>query len=757
MKVKLTLLLCLILTNTYHIYGQVEDNKHLNGDIVDYVNPYIGNVSHLLKPTHPVVQLPNSFLRVSPERGDFSQVTIHGLQLAQSIGLHLSPLQGDRSQIQPQIAYSYDNEKVTPYSYSVILNKQETKVTLGVSHKSAIYQLDFQKEGEVFLVLSSQEGMLNWDGKGISGYHSLGNGVKAYVYLLPDITPTTSYVLQKDELITGIQVDGKDVCIVLNYPENTTRVNVKYGISFISEDQAKKNMEEEVLSKSLGELHEHGRRTWNETLGKINVSGGTENEKAAFYTALYRSHYRPVSISENGRYFSAFDGQIHEDNGAPFYTHDAGWDTFRALHPLNILINPEMEEYILSSYLRMAEQMEELRMPKYIGFKGTCPGMISNHIILSFVDAYHKGLKEFDLDLAFEAGKSVVMGTTLAAVSDEPAGELNRFYQEHGYIPALWEGQKENLLPQVKPFTKRMALSATLGTAYDDWGLAQLAAEVGREEDYKYFCNRSLNYRNLFNSGTGFFHPRDKRGRFIRPIDYTYSGGLHGRDYYDESNGWIYRFGLQYNIQDLIDMMGGRDTFIANLDTLFSKPFSLPRHVQLFRYHNQTGIVGHFSMGNEPSFHIPYLYNYVGQPWKTQERMRELTKQWFRNDLFGIPGDDDGGALSAYAVFSYMGFYPVTIGMPVYNIGSPVFNHIRIKLSDGDDFEIITENNSGQNKYIQSATLNGELLNKPWFTHSDLMKGGKLVLQMGPRPNKMWGSGQDAAPPSMPISLSNCN
>ncbi|MBS3775279.1 MAG: GH92 family glycosyl hydrolase, partial [Bacteroidales bacterium] len=239
---------------------------------------------------------------------------------------------------------------------------------------------------------------------------------------------------------------------------------------------------------------------------------------------------------------------------------------------------------------------------------------------------------------------------------------------------------------------------------------------------------------------------------FIEPFDYKFSGGPGARDYYDENNGWTYRWEVTHNVADLIDLMGGREAFTENLDALFNEPLDKPKYQFYEQLPDQTGNVGQFSMGNEPSFHIPYLYNYAGHPWKTQKRIRHLMRQWFRNDLMGIPGDEDGGAMSAFVVFSCMGFYPVTPGLPVYNIGSPVFDEITIHLSGGNDFIIEAGNNSPHNKYIQSATFNGSPLNKPWFVHEKMMEGGTLKLKMGPKANKQWGSEKKAAPPSFNLS-----
>lgn len=252
----------------------------------------------------------------------------------------------------------------------------------------------------------------------------------------------------------------------------------------------------------------------------------------------------------------------------------------------------------------------------------------------------------------------------------------------------------------------------------------------------------------MFNSQTSFFHPKDENGKWIEPFDYRFSGGMGAREYYGENNGWIYRWDVPHNVADLIKLMGGRDKFVANLDQTFREPLGRSKYAFYAQLPDHTGNVGQFSMANEPSLHIPYLYNYAGQPWKTQKRIRKLLETWFRDDLMGVPGDEDGGGMSAFVVFSLLGFYPVTPGMPVYNIGSPTLEHAKLRLSNGRIFEIEAKGVSHENKYIQSVTLNGKEWTRPWFSHDEIKNGGKLILVMGDTPNKEWGSKVDDAPPS---------
>ena len=712
-------------------------------DPVDYVNPYMGNISHLLVPTYPTIHMPHSMLRVYPERRDFTGDLLDGLPIVitshrGSSAFNLCPFYGSKKDIKPVIRYTYDNEKITPYSYSVFLDGENISVDYGLSHQSAIYELVFGNDEEVKIGLNTRRGELSWDGTALSGFQTIGSNTKVFVYLIPDDAPQSVSVLENDKLTNGSSVEGRNACIVMNYPANTKKLTIRYGISFIDEAQARKNMEREVTNKTLAQVQKAGRDIWNSELSKLSVSGGTEEDITVFYTSLYRCYERPVRISEDGRYYSAFDGKIHDDNGRPFYTDDWIWDSYRAHHPLRTLIDTEREEDVINSFVLMAEQMENFWMPTFPEVTGDSRRMNSNHGVASVLDAHRKGLGRFDLKKAYLACKGAIMEKTLAPWSGRPAGELDSFYKEHGFIPALYEDEAETI-PEVSRFERRQPVAVTLGTAYDQWCLAQIAKELGLNEDYEYFMQCSYNYRNLFHPDTKFFHPKDKNGEFIQPFDYRFSGGMGARGYYGENNGWIYRWDVQHNIPDLINLMGGNSEFVKKLDSMFVEPLGRGKNAFYAQLPDHTGNVGQFSMANEPSLHIPYLYNYAGEPWKTQKRIRSLIGQWFRNDLMGVPGDEDGGGTSSFIVFSQIGIYPVTPGSTEYSIGSPFFKNVKINLGNGKFFEIVTENNSSENKYIQSATLNGKPLDKVSIDHKDLVQGGKLVFKMGNKANRNWG------------------
>ncbi|MEA5042949.1 MAG: GH92 family glycosyl hydrolase, partial [Petrimonas sp.] len=715
-------------------------------DPVDYVNPYMGNISHLLVPAYPTVHLPNSMLRVYPERNDYTGDRLSGLPVVVtshrgSSAFNLSPYRGDMEGLQPVVQYSYDNEKITPYSYSVYLDDYGIDVRYALSHQSGVYSLGFSGSGNgnTFLVLNSRDGVLRWNGAAVSGYQQLVNNTRVYLYLETEVEPQKVSSLQDGRQLDTHEASGKNANLVLHFSKETEKLNLRYGISFIDEEQAKQNLQREINDFDVDDIAEEGRKLWNETLGKISVKGGTEENRKVFYTSLYRTYERPVCISEGGRYFSAFDGMVHNDNGTPFYTDDWIWDTYRATHPLRVMIEPAMEVDILHSFLRMSEQMPNFWWPTFPEITGDSRRMNSNHGIATVLDACRKGLEGIDLERKYIAMRNALVEKTLAPWSAKPAGELDRFYQEHGYIPALREGEKETI-PEVHSWEKRQPVAVTLGTAYDEWCLAQLAKELGKTDDYELFLQKSYNYRHLFNPETNFFHPKDKEGNFINPFDYKFSGGMGAREYYGENNAWIYRWDVPHNVADLIHLMGGRENFIRNLDQTFREPLGKSKYEFYAQLPDHTGNVGQFSMANEPSFHIPYLYNYAGAPWKTQKRIRKLVSEWFRNDLMGIPGDEDGGGMSAFVVFSQMGFYPVTPGSPTYNIGSPFFDEVTVRMGNGKTFRIVAGNNGPENKYIQSVRLNGKEWNKPWFSHDDIKDGGTLELVMGDKANKEWGS-----------------
>ncbi|MDO5570095.1 MAG: GH92 family glycosyl hydrolase [Bacteroidales bacterium] len=721
---------------------------------VDYVNPYMGNISHLLVPTYPTIHLPNSMLRVYPERNDYTSDQIHGLPMIVtshrgSSAFNFSPVQCNESDLRNVTNFTYDNEIIHPYYYEVTLDENQTKVKFAPSHQSAIYNIEFSKDETSFLVFNSRNGSIAIDGNKVIGSQKLDNNTVVYFCAEMSEKPTKKGILKQGVGIDESQssASGNQVAAALAFDKKKKDISMKYGISFISADQAEKNLKREIDNYNIDKVAKKGKQIWNDALDDIKVKGTDEDAKIVFYTSLYRCYERPVNITEDKKYFSAFDGMVHENDSIDFYTDDWIWDTYRATHPLRVLIDEKKESDVINSYIRMAEQMDNFWMPTFPEITGDSRRMNSNHAVATVADAYNKGLQSFDLEKAYQACKNAITEKTLAPWSAKPAGWLDRFYKENGYIPALYEGENDTV-PEVHSWEKRQPIAVTLGTSYDEWCLGQIAKQLGKNDEADYFFQHAKNYRTVYNEETAFFHPKDAQGNFIMPFDYKFSGGLGARNYYGENNAWIYRWDVPHNIADLIALMGGKEKFNNNLDRTFRESLGKSKFDFYSQLPDQTGNVGQFSMANEPSLHIPYLYNYSGKPWMTQKRIRTLVSEWFRNDLMGVPGDEDGGGMSAFVVFSMAGFYPVTPGLPIYNIGSPVFENMTMTMSNGKKFSIKAENYSPENKYIQAAKLNGKDWNKPWFSHDDIISGGELVVVMGKYPNKNWGNADTDVPPS---------
>lgn len=734
-------------------------------DYTQYVNPYIGNISHLLVPTFPTIQLPNSMLRVYPERADYTSEYVSGLPIIvtthrERSAFNLLPQVGDKLELKKN--YTYDNEKITPYSFEIGLDDGEMKGLFAVSRQSAIYEVDFAGGKQPSVVLSANDGGVKCGNGWMSGCQQVMGGASkktfVYVYMEAEQVPTKVGIVEKGQVDTNKQeASGKLVGAAMTFAPGTQKVRLRYGISFISEEQAKKNLKREIPNYNREVLATKGKQIWNEALGKLKVETSDKNALTEFYSSFYRTFERPICLSEDGKYWSAFDDQVHEDGGTPFYTDDWIWDTYRAAHPLRTLISVDTEEKILNSYLLMAEQMGNGWLPTFPETNGDSRRMNSNHGIASLADAITKGLN-VDKKKAFEYSRRAIEEKTLCPWSGAKAGWIDDFYKQNGYIPALAPGEKETD-PNVNKFEKRQPIAVTLGTSYDEWCLSRIAQNISettknKKEKKQYaawadkYAEQGLNYRHVFNPLTSFFHPKDKEGAFIEPFDYRYSGGMGAREYYGENNGWVYRWDVQHNIADLIDLMGGADKFVKNLNQTFAEPLGKSKYEFYSQLPDHTGNVGQFSMANEPSLHIPYLYNYAGQPWMAQKRIRQMLRTWFRNDLMGIPGDEDGSGMTSFVVFSQLGLYPVTPGLPVYNIGSPLFPKAEMKLSNGKVFTIIAHDASEENKYIQCAKLNGVEWNRPWISHADILKGGVLELVMGKNPNKKWGADASAVPPS---------
>ena len=519
--------------------------------------------------------------------------------------------------------------------------------------------------------------------------------------------------IKKD--IDEIAGDG-DIGVWLNYTTDEGEViKMKTGISLVSIEQARLNLETEMaeFGWDFDAVHQHARQAWAELLRKIEVEGGTEEQKVKFYTNLYRSYCsRTIWSDVNGKYVDMYEKvQQLDDPESPVYGCDAFWNTFWNLNQLWTLVNPELTDKWVRSLLEIYRVGGWLpKGPTGIEYSSI---MVASHEIPLIVSAYQKGIRNYDVQTAWEAMKHI---QTTPGRRHEGGGHVGNMqlapYMELGYVPV-----------EAGP------VSNTLEYAYDDWCVAQMAKALGKEADYQRFMKRAQNYRNVFDPSVKFARQKHKDGKWVKGFDpFSHDGFVEG-------NSWQYTWFVPHDLEGLAELMGGRQKFIDRLNEGFLQSRSA-KFVSKWVHH-----------GNQPNMQAPYLFNYVGAPWLTQKWVREVMNEYYgTGPLDGYPGDEDQGQMGAWYVMSAMGLFQMKGGAsvtPVYEIGSPIFDRVVIHLDTdyypADKFVIEARNNSPENVYVQSAVLDGRPLQKPWFTHSDLVDGGKLVLHMGPDPNKKWG------------------
>lgn len=712
---------------------------------VDLVNPRIGGISHVLMPTFPTVHRPFGMVRffpvTSPGISDsYLGGRIYGFPLNRPehrgrAAITVMPLSGLESLQNPDLssAIDHDFEKVTPYSYSVLLEDENITVDFTPTDRCGFYQFSPESTKDLVLVFqTTDEGNFELKNEqNLLGSEAFG-GVRQYVNIwFNRPVKQSGYLDAGGKMINKSRGKGKAMKYFVVF-SGAVQVKMNYGVSWIDEAQAGRNLLQEIPGWDFSKVVDNGREAWNKELLKIKVKGGTENQRITFYTALYRSMERMVNINEYGRYFSAYNKKTVKTTHN-FYVDDWSWDTFRTLHPLRYLISPDREADMIKSYILMGEQGGW--MPTFPQVTGDAKCMIGHHQAAIIADAWMKGIRGFDLDRAYKLLKKNAMEGTMIPWQEGPATELDKFYRDKGWFPALAPDEKETV-KQVSPFEKRQAVAVTLEESYDDWCLAQIAGELKQADDQKLFLARSGNYKNVYNPATGFMSPKKADGSWVEPFDPKTSGGTGCRDYFAEINSWNYSWFVPHDIENLISLMGGREKFTSRLDQLFEESLNgYAKWTTISTQPDASGIVGQFVMGNEPGFHIPYLYVYAGEAWKTQKRLRQLMDAWFRNDVMGICGDEDGGGLSSWYVFAAMGFYPMTPGKPEYVIGSPVFEEITIDLGNGKELKIDAPGCSAQNKYVTGVTINGQPVNNYRFSHKSITNGGRIILEMSSRPH----------------------
>ena len=695
-------------------------------DYTQYVNTNIGTIGHLLQATAPNVQSPHGAAVVAPVfrsgmKDRYLSDKIFGFTAGCAV------LMPTMSAAQPDYfatasGFDHDLEVARPDHYEVLLEDSDIRERHTACHNYGVFEFEYPCDDQAYLAVYVKDCS---DFKYEDGFLYLRGGQDSRVPM-----GTVMHLGDAEVAFYDVSVPEPVKAVLIRF--GAGKVMVPFAISAMGFESALESFRRDVAGKRYEDVLAQCKQAWNEVLGKVRVTGGSEARKRVFYTAVYRATSRMHNYSVNGQYIG-FDGQIHDDEGFGYHCDDGIWDTYRGMHPLQLILEPKAHRDTIESYLRMYKESGWLPRFPYLG--GNVPCMIGHHTVSILAESAKKGI-DFDYELAYEAAYKNATERTMLPWRDGEAEELTRCYYENGFFPALEEDEEETC-DRVHDFENRQSVAVTIEHAYDDWCVAQLAMAVGRQEEAEFFLRRSMQYKKLYDPSIGFFHPRKIDGSFTREYDPKWCGGQGGRKYFAENNAYIYNFAAQHDIAGMIELHGGREAMAAKLDNLFVEQYDGKlKSAFLAQYPDATGLMGQFCMGNEPSFHIPYLYNYCGQAYKTQRKIHELIDLWFTDSPLGICGDEDGGAMSAFLAFSAMGFYPVNPAGGEYDLGSPVFDRIEIDLPNGKTFTVQAQGAAGKAKYIQSAVLNGQTLAAPKFSHAQLMAGGELTLTMGDRPNK---------------------
>ena len=622
--------------------------------------------------------------------------------------------------------FTHDEEKASPGYYQVMLKDENINVELTTTQRNGIhrYQYPAGKDAEVILDMDHSADKGSWGRRiinaqirilndhAVEGYRIITGWAKLrkiYFYMefsSPILTSTLrdgGRVHENTAVVNGTNLHG---CFRFG-KLNGKPLTCKVALSSVSMENARQNMEQEAPHWDFDRYMAAADADWEKQLGKIEIKG-TEVQKEIFYTALYHTMIQPNIMSDvNGEYMAADYTARKVGDNETHYTTFSLWDTFRASHPLYTLLEPERVTDFVKSMIRQYEYYGYLPIWQLWGQDNYC--MIGNHSIPVITDAILKGIPGIDVEKAYEA----VYNSSVTSHPNSPF----EVWEKYGFMP-------ENIQTQ--------SVSITLEQAFDDWCVAQLAEKLNKDADYERFHKRSEYYRNLFHPKTKFFQSKNDKGEWIEPFD-PYQYGGNGGHPFTEGNAWQYFWYVPHNIQALMELTGGTKAFEQKLDTFFTSNYKSEQ-----MNHNASGFVGQYAHGNEPSHHVAYLYNFAGQPWKTQKYVSHILNTLYNNTSSGYAGNDDCGQMSAWYVFSAMGFYPVNPADGRYIIGSPLLDECTLKLAGNKDFHIRTIRKSPEDIYIQSVTLNGKRHKDFFITHQDIMNGGTMVFKMGKKPSG-WG------------------
>ncbi len=703
----------------------------------DLVNPFIGTGGH--GHTYPGATHPFGMVQLSPDtRLDgwdgcsgyhytdsviygFSHTHLSGTGVSDYGDVLLMPFNSSEKityshllnhEITPSL-FQKNTEKAQPGYYSVKLDDHNTLVELTCTPRVGIHQYHFEANAnnQVLLDLNHRDMVLDHaikieNNTTISGFRvSKAWAVEQHVYFVMEFSTPFEAILPDT---TG---NKKDYFRILKFEENLQNLMVKVGISAVSIEGARANLKAEADHWDFEQYRSMAKSKWEESLNKINVQDSNEDKLSIFYSALYHTMIVPnVFTDVNGKY-RGMDQQIYQAGPDAVYTIFSLWDTFRGAHPLYTIIEQDKTRAFIKSFLKHYEQGGRLPVWELSGNETDC--MIGYHAVPVIADAYLKGIKDFDAQQALAAMQHSAKLDHLG---------LNA-YKNKGFIAAGDESE---------------SVSKTLEYAYDDWCIAMMAKALQQDSVYREYIGRAQYYKNIFNNKIGFMQAKMNGGwtTGFNPAEVNFN--------FTEANSWQYSLFVPQDIKGMIEIYGGKDAFENKLDELFNTEMELSGRHQV----DITGLIGQYAHGNEPSHHMAYLYNYLGKPHKTQEKVHQILTEQYQNAPDGLSGNEDCGQMSAWYVLSSMGFYSVTPGLEYYTIGTPHFESATINLENGNTFTIKANGLSSQNIYIQSATLNGKSYSKSFLKHADIIAGGTLEFEMGKTPGNNWGT----APQDQPVS-----
>jgi predicted alpha-1,2-mannosidase len=734
--------------------------QSVNKKITTYVNPFIGTAAIDKKSlpgcAFPGATMPFGFVQLSPDTKHevnrpcsgydyndktivgFSHTHLNGTGIADLLDVLIMPITGDIKNATDykdsasrdfRSTFSHNQEVARPGYYQVKLLDYNVNAELTATEHAGFHRYTFPQSVGAGFVIDMDHSRLKGTGnrsakiisaeirivnnRTIEGYRVLTGWAKMRrVYFRAEFSkPFTSNILIDGKRVyenQAVVMGAEGIKAIVNFASNSNeQVMVKVGLSAISIANAKQNLAKEISDWNFDKTVVNAENAWEKELKQIQIEG-TDKQKRIFYTGLYHAFIQPNNTADVNGDYPAADYTTGNAPGRINYSTFSLWDTYRAAHPLYTIIQQERTAGFINSMIRHYDSYGILPIWQLWGVETYC--MIGNHAIPVIVDAALKGIKGFDVNKAYEA----IKGSSTRDHIQSPFG----IYDKYGYMP-------EDLQSQ--------SVSITLETSYNDWCVAQLAKKLGKMDDYNFFIKRSGNYRNLFETNSGFFRAKDKDGKWIEPFDpLQYSG--NGGQPYTEGNAWQYLWYVPHNIPDFMNLMGGKKAFVNKLDQFFTLVDTTKR-----KNGNASGFIGQYAHGNEPSHHAAYLYDYAGEPWKTQYYVNKVLNELYDDQPAGYSGNEDCGQMSSWYIFSAMGFYPVNPANGIYAIGSPVLTKAIIDLHNGKKFTVVVKNASKENVYIQSIKMNGKEYTKTYITHKDILNGASVEFTMGAEPNKKWG------------------